>query len=172
MNVDPKPYYNRLSWKIVISRLLYKISVALVNLAFYIVKLFIATVLFVIIIERLINDRTSFDLMVNLFCILLSFMFIKAIIKYMLKVDKTSVYRTEIASFGFFDENGKPFDGICYQLVRVHDYGYVWNKFAEIADIFDPITYHLYDNNGNRVSNAILDRKSWDRPNLIKNEKE
>lgn len=172
MNIISTPYYNRLSWKIVISRLLYKISVALINLAFYIVKLFIATVLSVIIIERLINDRASFDLMVNLFCILLSFMFIKPIIKYMLKVDRTSVYRTEIVSFGCFDENGKPFDGICYQLVRVHDYGYVWNKFAEISDIFDPIMYHLYDNSGNRVSNAILDRLSWDRPNLIKSEKE
>lgn len=65
----------------------------------------------------------------------------------------------------------KPYDKVVYKLVVRHNYGYVWNKFAEIADIFDPITYHLYDDCGNRVSNAILDRKSWDRPSLLKEKK-
>ena len=67
MNVDPKPYYNRLSWKIVVPRLLYKLAVALVNLAFYIFKAFLATVLSVIIMERIINDRAPFELIVSLF---------------------------------------------------------------------------------------------------------
>lgn len=60
---------------------------------------------------------------------------------------------------------------VLYRLVRVHDYGFIWNKFAEISDIFDPITYHLYDSERNRVSNAILDRRYWGSPSILENER-
>ena len=36
----------------------------------------------------------------------------------------------------------------------------------------DSITYHLYDSEGNRVTNAILDRKNWRSASILENEEE
>ena len=107
-----------------------------------------------------------------MFYTLLGLIFLKPILKYIFNINIISEYRIEIVSLGYFDKNGKPFYKTHYRLIRVHDYGYVWNKFAEIADIFDPITYHLYDSEGNRVTNAILDRKNWRSASILENEEE